>query len=126
MASGISPAVVQVLIVDDQEPFRTAARMVVELTEGFEVIGEAPSGEDALGLAADLHPDLILMDINLPGMDGLETTRQLTSRYPQMKVIVMSTYEPDEYEDSALAAGAVAFLPKSDLAPETLSECWNE
>ena len=70
---------VQVLIVDDQEPFRSAARMVVEMTDGFEVAGEAESGEEGVELAAELQPDLVLMDVYLPGIDGMEATRQITS-----------------------------------------------
>ena len=68
---------VRVLIVDDQEPFRLAARMVVELTDGFEVVGEAETGEDSVAMTADLAPDLVLMDVNLPGIDGLEATRRI-------------------------------------------------
>ena len=70
---------VRVLIVDDQEPFRQAARAVVELTDGFEVAGEAETGEDAVDRARELEPDLVLMDVNLPGIDGLEATRRILS-----------------------------------------------
>lgn len=68
---------VRVLICDDQAPFRTAAHMVVEMTEGFDMIGEADTGEGAVELAHQLCPDLVLMDVNLPGIDGLEATRQV-------------------------------------------------
>ena len=68
---------VRVLIVDDQEPFRMAARMVVEATDGFEVVGEAETGEDSVVMARDLAPDLVLMDVNLPGINGLDATRQI-------------------------------------------------
>lgn len=110
-----------VLIVDDQEPFRSASRMVVELADGFEVVGEAATGEQAVQLAEELKPDLVLMDINLPGIDGLEATRQIVSRLPTAKVIIMSTYEAAEYENRALEAGAVAFISKSDFDPDALT-----
>ena len=68
---------VRVLIVDDQAPFRDVARTVVELTDGFEVVGEVETGEDSVTSARDLRPDLVLMDVNLPGISGLDATRQL-------------------------------------------------
>jgi DNA-binding NarL/FixJ family response regulator len=121
----MTTATVRVLIVDDQEPFRSAARLVVSLTNGFEVTGEAATGESAVTMAKELSPDLILMDINLPGIDGLEATRQIVRAQPSAKVIVMSTYEPDEYEQRAIEAGAGAFMSKSDLDPDTLLAGWH-
>lgn len=121
----MTTATVRVLIVDDQEPFRSAARLVVSLTDGFEVTGEAATGESAVTIAKELSPDLILMDINLPGIDGLEATRQIVQAQPSAKVIVMSTYEPDEYEQRAIEAGAGAFMSKSDLDPDTLLAGWH-
>jgi DNA-binding NarL/FixJ family response regulator len=82
------------------------------------------SGEDAVAMAAALRPQLVLMDINLPGIDGLEATRQIMSQSPSIKVIVMSTYEAGEYERRVLEAGAVAFIPKSDFDPDSLLEGW--
>ena len=70
---------VRVLIVDDQKPFRQAARMVVDATDGFEVIGESETGEDSIEKARSLEPDLVLMDVNLPGINGLDATRQILS-----------------------------------------------
>lgn len=113
---------VRVLIVDDQESFRSAARLVVELTDGFEVAGEASNGEEGVALAGDLQPDLVLMDMNLPGIDGPEATRQILSMQPNVKVIGLSTYE--EYEARALNAGAVAFVSKPDFEPGRLTEVW--
>ncbi len=115
---------VRVLIVDDQVPFRMAARLVVDLTDGFEVAGEAASGEESLALVEKLAPDLILMDIKMPGMDGLEATRQIVTRDATANVIVLSTYEAEEYEQLALAAGAVAFIPKSEFGPDELLTAW--
>jgi DNA-binding NarL/FixJ family response regulator len=115
---------VRVLIVDDQEPFRSAARLVVALADGFEVAAEAASGEEAVRLAEELAPDLVLMDINLPGIDGLEATRLIKAVRPEVRVIVMSTYEAGEYERRAVEAGAAAFMAKSDFDPDTLLEGW--
>ena len=115
---------VRVLIVDDQEAFRSAARMVVELTDGFEVVGEATSGEEGADLAEELSPDLVLMDINMPGMDGLETTRHITESRPATRVIIFSTYEPTEYDSRAKDAGAIAFVSKSEFDPSVLVATW--
>jgi DNA-binding NarL/FixJ family response regulator len=114
------------MIVDDQEPFVSAARLVVGLLDGFEVVAEAASGREAVRLAAERAPDMVLMDINLPDIDGLEATRQILAADPSVRVLVMSTYEATEFEEAALAAGAVGFTSKSDLEPETLSGHWVE
>jgi two-component system invasion response regulator UvrY len=115
---------IQVLIVDDQETFRSAARLVVDLADGFEVTGEAESGEEGVRLATDLRPDLVLMDMNLPGIDGLEATRQIMTALPETRVIGLSTYE--EYQERAIAAGAIAFISKSDFEPGLLAQVWKD
>lgn len=114
---------VRVLIVDDQEPFRSAARLVIEMTDGFEVAGEAADGEEAIGMAGELEPDLVLMDIKMPGIDGIEATRRIVATQPTVRVIVLSTY--DEYDEQAVAAGAVAFLSKSDFGPDRVADAWS-
>src|SRR5437588_10981043 len=88
-----SEEMVRVLIVDDQEPFRLAARMVVEATDGFEVVGEAETGEASVQMAATLEPDLVLMDVNLPGIDGLEATRRILDEATRVVILLLSTYE---------------------------------
>ena len=115
-----------VLIVDDQAPFRLAARAVVEATDGFDVVGEVESGEAALDAARELRPDLVLMDVNLPGISGLEATRVILTEgaEPRPLVIVFSTYEPAEYAPRAAEAGAVGYITKSELSPERLEEVW--
>ncbi len=120
----MSNDVVRVLIVDDQLPFREASRMVVEMTDGFEVAGEAANGEQALDLVVQLQPDLVLMDVQMPGIDGIETTRRVRALADPPAVIVMSTHESGDYQSTALAAGAVGFLPKSNLGFDTLAEMW--
>jgi DNA-binding NarL/FixJ family response regulator len=115
---------VRVLIVDDQLPFREASRMVVEMTDGFEVAGEAENGEQAIALVHDLRPDLVLMDVQMPGIDGIETTRRITSIPNPPIVVVMSTHESGDYVDVALSAGAVGFVPKSQFGMDTLDEMW--
>ncbi len=118
---------VTVMIVDDQAPFRMAARMVVQLTDGFDVVGEAETGEASIELAARLQPDLVLMDFNLPGIDGLEATRRIRESGPEAPVVVMlSTYEADEYGPRAIEAGAAAFIPKSEFDPDRLHDAWHE
>jgi DNA-binding NarL/FixJ family response regulator len=115
----------RVLIVDDQEPFRLAARAVVEMTDGFEVAGEAETGEDAVAAARDLQPDLVLMDVNLPGMDGLEATRKiLEDSGGRVVVLMVSTYEADEYAPRAAEVGAADYIPKSEFDPDRLEAAW--
>ncbi|TVP68197.1 MAG: DNA-binding response regulator [Nitriliruptor sp.] len=111
---------VRTLIVDDQATFRSAARLVVDLSDGFEVVGEAETGEDAVSLAAELQPDLVLMDVNLPGIDGLEATRRILASGSEARILVLSTYSRGEYEAAATAAGAVAFVSKDDFGPDSL------
>jgi DNA-binding NarL/FixJ family response regulator len=121
--------VVRVLIVDDQEPFRLAARAVVDATPGFEVVGEVESGEESLRASLELAPDLVLMDVNLPGIDGLEATRRILAEAGPVRpiiVLVLSTYEARDYELQSLEAGAACFIPKSDFSPDRLAAAWRE
>jgi DNA-binding NarL/FixJ family response regulator len=115
---------VRVLIVDDQEPFRLAARMVVDATDGFEVVGEAESGEDSVTMAAQLVPDLVLMDVNLPGIDGLEATRRILAAERPPVVLLLSTYEEEEYAPRAAECGAAAYIPKAVFGPDRLEVAW--
>ena len=119
----VSPPI-RVLLVDDQEAFRSAARLVVELAEGFSLSDEAETAEDALQLIGGGEYDLVLMDINLPGIDGLEATRRITGTHNSLKVIVLSTYEVGEYESRAKEAGAIGFISKSEFGPAQLIDTW--
>jgi DNA-binding NarL/FixJ family response regulator len=117
---------VRVMIVDDQAPFRMAARMVVDATEGFEVAGEAETGEDSVELARELSPDLVLMDVNLPGIDGLDATRRILSASDTVVVLLLSTYEEAEYAPRAAECGASAYIPKASFGPDRLEAAWAE
>jgi DNA-binding NarL/FixJ family response regulator len=129
MITGIDPVTdtvtgsVSVLIVDDQAPFRAAARTVIAVSKGFEVAGEAETGEEAVDLAVAIHPDLVLMDINLPGMDGLEATRWLRSSAHPPVVILLSTYDEDDF-GRARDCGAAAYVAKSAFGTERLAAVW--
>lgn len=115
----------KVLIVDDQAPFRAVARIVVEATPGFEVVGESETGEASVAAARELRPDLVLMDVNLPGMNGLEASRQiLADAAGRTVVLLLSTYEASEYAPQAEEAGAAAYIPKSEFSPDRLEEAW--
>jgi DNA-binding NarL/FixJ family response regulator len=117
---------VRVLIVDDQEPFRLAARMVVDATDGFEVVGEAETGEASVEMARELSPDLVLMDVNLPGINGLDATRQiLEDQADPVVVLLLSTYEEEEYAPRAAECGAAAYIPKSVFGPDRLESAWS-
>lgn len=125
--TGAMPAAdgpVRVLVVDDQVPFRDAARAVVERISGFEVVAEAASGEEALEIAAEVPPDLVLMDINMGGIDGIETTRLLTAAHPATMVILLSTYRLADLPPSARTCGALAYVNKDDLGVRTIRQLW--
>ena len=111
---------VSVLIVDDQLPFRMAARSVVGATPGFEVVGEAKSGEEALDQVAALKPKLVLMDINMDGISGIEATRRITAAHPDTKVILLSTYDADDLPADARTCGAVGYVHKEQFGPDVL------
>lgn len=100
--------------------------MVVEMTDGFEVAGEAVNGEEAVSMTAELRPDLVLMDVQMPGIDGLEATRRITALQPAPPVVVMSTHESGDYQQTAIGAGAFAFVPKSEFGIDVLEELWEQ
>jgi DNA-binding NarL/FixJ family response regulator len=125
-AGGVADVVaVRVLVVDDQAPFRHAMRSVVEETEGFEVVGEAASGEESLAVAAALRPDLVLMDVHLPGIDGLEATRRLYASDPPPVVLLLSTYDEDAGEAFLAESGAAGYVTKSAFGPDRLEAAWS-
>jgi DNA-binding NarL/FixJ family response regulator len=115
---------VRVLIVDDLEPFRSAARAVIQATPGFEVAGEVASGEESIDQARALRPELILMDVNLPGIGGVEATRKITAHLPGAVVLLLSTREADDVGSLAADCGAAAYLAKSMFSSESLADAW--
>jgi DNA-binding NarL/FixJ family response regulator len=122
---GARPSV-RVLTVDDQRPFRVAAAAVVRRTPGFELVGEAPSGEEALAAVAELAPDLVLMDINMPGMGGIAATRAITAAAQAPVVFLCSTYQATDLPADAQDSGAAAYIDKEHLGAELLARLWAE
>jgi DNA-binding NarL/FixJ family response regulator len=115
-----------VLVVDDQAPFRSAARAVLRRLEGFEFAGEASSGPEAIDLVDRLHPALVLMDINMPEMTGIEATRRIVSAHPDVVVILCSTYDAADLPPGAADSGAAAYVNKERLAADTIRQLWGE
>jgi DNA-binding NarL/FixJ family response regulator len=112
---------IRVLIADDQALVRGGFRMILEAQKDIEVIGEAGDGRDALAQARELRPDVILMDIRMPELDGVEATRLLLSEEDGIRVLILTTFDLDEYVYEAMKAGASGFLLK-DVRPEGLAE----
>ncbi len=108
---------IRVLLVDDQQLVRTGFRMILRDEEDIEVVGEAEHGAAAVAEVAALAPDLVVMDIRMPVMDGVEATRRITTEAPQTRVLVLTTFDADEYVVEALRAGASGFLLK-DVDPD--------
>ncbi len=102
-----------VLLVDDQALLRMGFRLVIESEPDLEVVGEAADGAVAVEQVASLHPDVVLMDIRMPGTDGIEATRRVVAEHPSSRVLVLTTFDVDEYAFAALRAGASGFLLKN-------------
>ena len=112
-----------VLIVDDQMPFRVAARSVVGVTPGFEVVGEAKSGEEAVEQVAALHPELVLMDINMDGISGIEATRRITAAHPETRSSCCRPTTPRTCPPTPARAARSATSTRSSSAPTSSSTC---
>lgn len=102
----------KVLICDDQAIIRDGLEMLLKLEKDIDVLGQAQDGAEAVELAAKLQPDLVLMDLKMPGMTGIEATRQIRAKYPHIKVLVLTTYDDDEWVFDAIRAGAAGYLLK--------------
>ena len=113
-----------VLIVDDQAPFRAAMKAVLRRLPCFQLAGEAKSGPEAITLVDEVHPALVLMDINMPEMNGIEATRTMVSRHPEVVVILCSTYDAGDLPPEVATSGARAYLNKEHLGADTLRQLW--
>lgn len=111
---------VQVVLADDQGMIRSGLRALLESAPDIQVVGEAGDGAAAVALAEAHQPDVVLMDIRMPGLDGIEATRQIRTRHPGVAVIVLTTYDVDEYVVAAVRAGAVGFLLKDGDADDLI------
>ena len=116
---------VRVLIVDDQAIFRRAMAAVVEATDGFVAVGEVDSGEASIEASTRLVPDLVLMDVNLPGIDGLEATRRIRSGPHTPVVVLVSSYGEDEGQQFVTDCGAAGYVTKSAFGTTSLTQAWS-
>ncbi len=114
---------VRVLVVDDQVAYRRALAAVVTETDGFVVVAETASAEESLEVAAEVLPDLVLMDVNLPGISGIDAARRLTASPGGPVVVLLSTYDEDEFDLEG--CGASAYVAKAAFGPDRLTEVWS-
>jgi NarL family two-component system response regulator LiaR len=114
-------APISILIVDDHEVVRNGIRAYLETLPEFNVVGEAASGGEAIKMAGDLIPDVVLMDLVMPGMDGIETTREVKKISPRTQIVVLTSYHEDEHIFPALKAGAISYVLK-DMKMDKLAE----
>ncbi|MEQ9235692.1 response regulator [Coleofasciculus sp. E2-BRE-01] len=112
---------IKIILVDDQSLVRRGLKALLQFEDDFEVIGEADNGETAIAQLETLHPDIILMDVRMPIMDGVAATRQIHQRFPHIKLLVLTTFDDDEYITQALHYGASGYLLK-DTPPDELAQ----
>ena len=120
----MSETEVRVLTVDDQVVFRDAARDVIDATAGFEAVGAVGSGEEAVAEVERLRPELVLLDVRMPGCGGIEAARRITAAHPETVVVLISIEDSEEFADDAHASGAAAFVRKRDFGPAMLRSIW--
>ena len=120
------PATVRVLTVDDQAVFRGVARDVIDATPGFESVGEAADGEEALLAVERLTPHLVLLDVRMPGLDGVEVARRLHDSHPDTFVVLISIEESIDVPSAALLSDRVPLVRKQDFGPRMLKALWRE
>jgi DNA-binding NarL/FixJ family response regulator len=109
---------IKVLLVDDQGLIRQGLRALLELESDLEIVGEAENGEQAINLVAEFQPDVVLLDIRMPIMDGVAATKEIQKRFPQTKILVLTTFDDDEYVSAALQNGAMGYLLKDTPSEE--------
>lgn len=112
---------IRLLICEDQTLMRQGLVTILGLEPGIEVVGQAGNGQEALEQVAALRPDIVLMDVQMPIMDGVEATRRITSAYPSSRVIILTTFDYEEYVFEGVKAGAMGYLLKDTPAPELIS-----
>ena len=115
---------ITVLVVDDHLPFRDAARAAVDRHDGFSVVAEASSGDEAIQIVDAIAPQLVLMDINMAGTDGIEATARITVGHPSTMVVLLSTYELSDLPAAARTSGAAAYIHKDDFGGSVLQQLW--
>jgi two-component system, NarL family, invasion response regulator UvrY len=115
---------VRVLTVDDQVVFRNAACEVISATPGFESVGAVESGEEAMAAVERLRPELVLLDVRMPGCGGIEAARRITAAHPEVVVVLISIEDSEEFADDADASGAAALVRKQDFGPALLRRIW--
>ncbi len=123
---GGGPESVHVVIVDDQAIFRVAARRVIDATPGFQAVGEAASGQEGIEVVAHLRPELVLLDVRMPGLDGIDVAGRLTLTHPATLVVLVSAEEPADLSAIARVPPTVPRVRKQDLGPRLLCRLWEE
>jgi len=117
---------VTTLVVDDQEAFRDALRHLIGASRGFTLVGEACSGEDAIVAVEDLSPSLVLMDVRMPGIGGIEAARSIAERHPEVMIVLISVHGDEELSPELIEQGnPAAFVLKQNLRPHVLRELWD-
>ena len=117
--------VIRVVVADDQLPFRRAARAVLGALPDFELVAEVASGEEAVDVATSLEPELVLMDIHMEGIGGLEATRRIVAERPDAVVVLVSSYRAEELATAVTESGAAAFLTKEQFGAAALKDLWS-
>lgn len=111
---------ISILLVDDHELVRTGVKGILEKQDGFQITGEASTGEEAIDLVKQLKPDIVLMDVNMPGIGGIESTRKLLRLHPELKIVALTVHAEDPFPAMILEAGAMGYLTKGCAAAEMI------